>query len=158
MTLKVTLKIDPEHGGEVIALLAKAFSRKELGIEDVRIERWATGVDPRVEESVTALIRRPVKPKSKRSGYALGMRAMKSGKPNGVVATLIGLSHDASRDGLLAMWKARGLNSNGLSATLSKLQKRGYVTNVAAGVWRLTPQGQEFVKQWRQTHDHANGE
>ena len=156
MTLKVTLKIDPEHGGEVIALLAKAFSRKELGIEDVRIERWATGVDPRVEESVTALIRQ--KPKPKRKGYALGMRAMKSGEPNGVVVTLTGLSHDASRDGLLAMWKARGLNSNGLSATLSKLQKRGYVTNVAAGVWRLTPLGQEFVKQWRQTHDHANGE
>jgi hypothetical protein len=155
MTLKVTLKIDPEHGGEVIALLAKAFSRKELGIEDIRIERWAT-TTARVEESVTALIRQ--KPKSKRNGYGLGIRAMKSGEPNGVVVTLTGLSHDASRDGLLAMWKARGLNSNGLSATLSKLQKRGYVTNVAAGVWRLTPQGQEFVKQWRQTHDHANGE
>ena len=157
MTMKITLVVDPERGEELIYLLVKAFNRNELGIGDLRIER-ANPIDVGLKAIKQTMPAKPKQKRGKRENYSLGMRAMKSGRANGVVITLTGLSHDARRDGLLAMWRAHGLNSNGLSATLSKLQKRGYVTNPANGVWRLTPQGQDFVQQWRQTHDHANGE
>lgn len=162
MTLKVTLKIDPEYGVEIIALLAKAFSRGELGVGDIRIERWASE-EPAIEAVKTRVAKmleatKPKRKQQKRSSYEIGMRAKKSGKANGVVVVLKGLALDASRDGLLAMWKAVGLNANGLSATLSKLKARGYITSPASGVWRLSPVGTEFVRQWRQDHDHKNGE
>jgi hypothetical protein len=165
MTLKVTMTINQDYSEDLIGLLTKAFGRGELGIGDIKIEREepvyvATGkLQPSpVPKSAVAKMIAAGKPKLVRKGYRLGMRAFKSGKPNGVVITLTGLAHDASRDGLRAMFEAHNINPNGVSPILSKLQKRGYIVHVDAGVYRLTPKGQEFVKQWRAQHDRADSE
>lgn len=167
MTLKITLTVDQDHGEQLIGLLAKAFGRGELGIGDIRIERTQpldVGLKA-IHQSVESKLPKPKKQKVERKDYSLGMRAQKTGKQNGVVIALRGLSMDASRDGLREMFKAYGVNPNGVSPTLSKLQKRGYIVNVSKGVWRLSTKGVEFVKQWEkehgpkvERHDGANGE
>jgi hypothetical protein len=160
MTLKVTLVIDPEHGGELIALLAKAYSRGELGLGDIRIER-AQPMDVglrAIKQSVVAKEAPKPKAKKPRKGYGLGMRANKSGKPNGVVLTLTGLAQDKNRNGLREMFKAHGVNPNGISPLLSKLGKRGYVVMLGGGKYALSPKGAEFVRDWRERHASPNSD
>ena len=154
MTLKITLVVDQEDGEPLIGLLAKAFGRGELGIGDIRIER-AHAVDVGVKairQSTVAKVERLTAKakKTARKDYALGMRAFASGRPNGVVVTLLALAHNATRENMLTEWRGLGLNLNGLSATLSKLKTRGYVVNPADGIWRLTPKGQEVVQKWNE--------
>jgi hypothetical protein len=165
MTLKVTMTINQDYSEDLIGLLTKAFGRGELGIGDIKIERLdptyvATGKLEALPKSTAKWLGvRASEPKPKRKRErGLGMRAFKVGKPNGVIITLTALEHDASRDGISAMWKAHKLNPNGLSATLSKLKARAYVVQIDYGVWRLAPKGVEVVKQWRAQHDRANSE
>jgi len=160
MTLKVTLIVDPEHGGELIALLAKAYSRNELGLGDIRIER-AKAIDvglKAVHQAAAAITKVIEKPKLKRKSNrapGLGERAFKTGKVNGTILILTGLSHDASRDGLMAMWTAKGFNPNGLSASLTKLSQRGYLTMLGEGRYRLTPRGADVVNRWEDRNDEG---
>ena len=158
MTLKITLVVDQEDGEPLIGLLAKAFGRGELGIGDIRIER-AHAIDVGVKAIRQSTVAKMVEAgkrltakakKTARKDYALGMRAFASGRANGVVVTLLALAHNATRENMLTEWRGLGLNLNGLSATLSKLKKRGYVVNPADGIWRLTPKGQELVQKWNE--------
>jgi hypothetical protein len=167
MTLKVTLTINQDFSEDLIGLLTKAFGRGELGIGDIKIERadpLDVGLKAIKQSQIAKLVAKAQeppklpKPKIVRKGYSLGMRAFRTGKPNGVTIALTGLEHDATRDGLRAMFRAQGVNPNGLSPTLTKLKKRGYVVLVSAGVWRLTPKGMDFVKQWRAQHDDPGSE
>jgi hypothetical protein len=166
MTLKVTMTINQDYSEDLIGLLIKAFGRGELGIGDIKIERadpLDVGLKAIKQSQIAKLVAKAqeppklLKPKIVRKS-GLGLRAMANGKENGVVVILKGLSHDASRDGLMVMWKAKGLHPNGLSASLSKLRQRGYVLMLGKGAYRLTPKGQEFVKQWRAQHERADSE
>jgi predicted transcriptional regulator len=171
MTLKVTMTINQDYSEDLIGLLTKAFGRGELGIGDIRIERadpLDVGLKAIKQSAIAKLItagapskviaKEAMKPKLTRKGYSLGMRAVKSGKHNGVTIILTALAHDASRDGIREMFKAHDINPAGVSPSLTKLQKRGYIVRIGAGVYRLTPKGQEFVKQWRAQHDRADSE
>jgi predicted transcriptional regulator len=171
MTLKVTMTINQDYSEDLIGLLTKAFGRGELGIGDIKIERAdpldvglkaikraAAAIEPSLTQLVVAKKMLAPKAKLKRSGYSLGMRAVKSGKHNGVTIILTALAHDASRDGIREMFKAHDINPAGVSPSLTKLQKRGYIVRIGAGVYRLTPKGQEFVKQWRAQHERADSE
>lgn len=155
MNLKITLTIDPERGEQLIGLLAKALGREEAGVGDMRIELIREATPVHKSSWVQKVVERSQLPKPakiKRKGYALGMRAFKSGKPNGVVITLSGLAMDATRDGLQTLWGMAGLSKNGLSATLSKLKARGYVVMLDNGAWRLSPKGKELVDRWQAEH------
>jgi hypothetical protein len=174
MTLKITMTINQDYSEDLIGLLTKAFGRGELGIGDIKIER----ADPldvglkAIKQSIAATGKFPEatakwigrdKPKPagtphKRRGYSLGMRAIKTGKPNGITIALAGLEHNASRDGLRAMFEAHNINPNGVSPSLSKLKKRGYIVQIDVGVYSLSPKGQAFVEQWRAQHERANSE
>jgi hypothetical protein len=165
MTLKVTMTINQDFSEDLICLLTKAFGRGELGIGDIKIEREeptyvATGklALPKSTAKWLGVKAGEPKPKLTRKGYALGMRAVKSGKHNGVTIILTALAHDASRDGIRAMFEAHDINPNGVSPSLTKLTKRGYIVRIGAGNYRLTPKGMEFVKQWRAQHDRADSE
>jgi hypothetical protein len=156
MSLKITMTVDEEHGEQLVGLLAKAFGRGELGIGDMRIERaepldvglkTTAAIHPIRKSTVAKLVAAGTR-KSNRASAGLGARAFKTGKPNGAVTILTGLSHDASRDGLKAVWTARGFSENGLGAMLSKLAKRGYVIRVDEGQYRLTPKGADVVNRW----------
>jgi hypothetical protein len=154
MTLKITLTVDEDYGEQLIGLLSKAFGRGELGIGDIKIER-AKAIDVGLKAIRQSKI--ADKPKRKaRADYEIGMRAFMTGKPNGVITILTGLSHDATRDGLTAMWKARGFSENGLGASLSKLGKRGYVLMLGNGAWRLTTKGADLVNRWNAQHGEPN--
>jgi hypothetical protein len=159
MTLKITLTVDEDHGEQLIGLLAKAFGRGELGIGDIKIER-AKAIDvglKAIHQSKIAKLVETDKPKRRaRADYEIGMRAFMTGKPNGVITILTGLSHDATRDGLTAMWKARGFSENGLGASLSKLGKRGYILMLGNGAWRLTTKGADLVNRWNAQYGEQN--
>jgi hypothetical protein len=158
MTLKITLTVDEDHGEQLIGLLSKAFGRGELGIGDIKIER-AKPIDvglKAIHQSKIAKLIEAGKPKQRRMGYEIGMRAFKSGKPNGVITILTGLSHGASRDGLMAVWRARGFNPNGLSASLSKLTDRGYITMLGGGAYRLTTKGADIANRWTAQYGEPN--
>jgi predicted transcriptional regulator len=154
MTLKVTLIVDPEHGGELIALLAKAYSRNELGLGDIRIER-AKAIDVGLK-AVHAVKVALTKPKRAERKHELGQRAFASGKPNGVVIVLTALSHGGSRAGIRAMFEAHNINPNGLSPIMTKLGQRGYITMLGGGNYRLTPKGADFVNRWNEQHGEQN--
>jgi predicted transcriptional regulator len=167
MTLKLTMTINQDASEDLIGLLTKAFGRGELGIGDIKIERadpLDVGLKAIRQSQIAKLVAKAQeppklpKPKQTKKGYALGMRAVKSGKHNGVTIILTALSHDASRDGIKAMFKAHDINPNGVSPSLTKLQKRGYIVRIGAGNYRLTPKGQEFVKQWRESHERPDSE
>jgi hypothetical protein len=164
MTLKVTMTINQDYSEDLIGLLTKAFGRGELGIGDIKIER----ADP-LDVGLKAIHQATVRPirkstvakmigKSKRGSPGLGNRAFRTGKINGAIITLTGLSHGGSRDGLRAMLEAHDINPNGLSPLLSKMVKQGYVVMHGAGVYDLTPKGMEVVKRWNERDDNANRE
>ena len=52
MTLKITLTIDQDAGADLVGLIAKAFGRGELGIDEVRIERDGVRVAYTAKEPV----------------------------------------------------------------------------------------------------------
>ena len=174
MTLKITLTVDPDRGEHLIGLLAKALGRGEQGISDMRIEAdraeplrggveyaagHAEGVALRaVRSTVAKLVAGPPTKKAKRKGYELGMRTMKSGKANSISVTLRGLKHGGSREAIRDMWRAVGLNGNGLSPTLSKLSKRGFVKSNGAGEWRLTPMGEELEARLNAKVEHHDSQ
>jgi hypothetical protein len=162
MSLKITLTIDQENeqGVVLIGLLTKALGRGEAGVSDMRIERDGELEIPEaneawfekaklgpVRQSTIAKMVVASPPKRKRKGYELGMRASKSGKPNGVSIMLRALKLDASLDGIREMWRAYSLNPNGVGATLSKMAHRGYCKRVGDGVWKLTSKGAELEQR-----------
>lgn len=159
MNLKITLTVDPERGEALIGLLAKALGREEAGVGDMRIELIREPVMREARQSTIAKmvaranLPKPKLPYRKREGYSLGMRAIRSGKANGVIITLKGLAMDASREGLLELWDAANLNRNGMSATLSKMKKRGLTTMLGEGVWRMTQEGKDLLDRWEQRHE-----
>ena len=166
MTLKITLTVDPDRGEHLIGLLAKALGRGEQGISDMRIEadraeplrggvEYAAGF---AEGKTLKLKKPPSAAPAKRKGYEIGMRTLKSGKPNSVSVTLRGLKHGGSREAIRAMWRAVGLNGNGLSPTLSKLSKRGFVKSNGAGEWRLTPMGEELEARLNAKVEHHDSQ
>jgi hypothetical protein len=157
MNLKITLTVDPDRGEQLVGLLAKALGRGELGVSDLRIEREATvanstvALKPVRQSTIAKMIAARERPKRKaREGNYLGMRAVKSGKPNGVTLMLRALKFEASLDGIHEMWRVNGFNTNGVGASLSKLKHRGYVKRVGEGVWRLTPEGEELEQRLNQ--------
>jgi hypothetical protein len=157
MKLKIALTVDPDAGEQLVGLLVKAFGRGELGIVDLKIDRagYEKPLGPVRQSTIAKLVaRREHGPKRYRKGYELGMRAMKSGKPNGVTVTLKALKHNLSREGFREMWREHGLAPNGLSATLSRLQRRGYVQGDGAGVWKLTPKGEELEAKLNAKVEH----
>jgi hypothetical protein len=160
MTLKVTLTINQDFSEDLIGLLTKAFGRGELGIGDIKIERAKpidVGLKAIRQSRIAKLIEAGKSSKRKaRSDYEMGMRAFMTGKPNGVITILIGLSHNGTRDGLAAMWKARGFAGNGLGASLSKLAKRGYITLLGGGAYRLTTKGADLVNRWNAQYGEQN--
>lgn len=166
MNLKITLTVDPDGGEQLVGLLAKAYGRGELGIQGLQIEQLLPYHREHVEPSAIAKLvaKRPASAKVlaaarlRGASYSLGMRAIKSGKPNSLTITLKALKHEASRDGIRAMLKAHGFEPNGLSPTLSKLRKRGYAKNVGLGVWRLTPKGEELEAQINAKVEHNDSE
>jgi hypothetical protein len=163
--LKITLRVEPDEGEQLVGLLAKAFGRGELGLAELRIERDGEVVShvvhapPKLRAVHKSTIAKMVTAgKRKRKGGELGERA-EPGKPNGVTLALRAIKHQASLDGIRAMWAAHGLNRNGVGATLSKLRKRGYVRRDGEGVWRLTPTGEELETKLNakvEQHDSQN--
>ena len=172
MSLKITLTIDQENeqGSVLISLLAKALGRGEAGVSDLRIERagaeplrggkeyaigHAEGVALRAirKSTVAKLIgkgKRKASPatlaaaKARSANAHPGMRAMASGRHNSVSTILHGIKLEGSRDAIGAMLSARGFDPRGISPTLTKLQRRGYIKNVGKGEYRLTPKGEEL--------------
>ena len=164
MKLKLTLTVEPDAGEQLVGLLAKAYGRGELGISGLLVERegevTAHVVKPPMLRAVrqSTIAKMVTAGKRKRKGGELGERA-EPGKPNGVTLALRAIKHQASLDGIRAMWAAHGLNRNGVGATLSKLRKRGYVRRDGEGVWRLTPTGEELETKLNakvEQHDSQN--
>ena len=178
MSLKITLTIDQENeqGTVLIGLLAKALGRGEAGVSDLRIEREGEVARPpalrAIRQSTIAKLaaartkgKKPASPalmaaaKLRAAGAFPGMRAVTSGKPNGVSVTLRALKLEGSREGIRAMFGAHKLNPNGLGSILSKLQQRGFIKRVGDGEYRLTPQGEELearVNAKVEHHDSAS--
>jgi predicted transcriptional regulator len=108
--------------------------------------------------------KRPASPKvfaaaRKRGDNAFpGMRAVVSGKPNVVSLTLKAMRLNLSRQGIREMVREAGFNPNGLSPVLTKLLKRGYAKNPGAGVWRLTPKGEELERMIHEKVEHDDRE
>ena len=168
MTLKITLTIDQENeqGTVLLGLLAKAFGRGEAGIGDLRIERAAAPAlrgGAEYQEGFQQVARKAVgkvrlvekKPKATRQGYELGMRAMRNGKPNGVIVTLRVLRDGGSLPEVRDAWREAGLVADGgVGATLSKLRKRGLVNHVGASDWQIATGGLETLRKFEEGLQH----
>ncbi|HEX3522498.1 MAG TPA: hypothetical protein VHT52_10475 [Stellaceae bacterium] len=143
--IKLTLILDPDESEQLIGLVAKAYGRRELGIDEMRIERDAPkALAPVKQSTIAKLVAARELPKPKRKGRIhaprpgtgafIGLEIVASGVPNPNTA-------------LKAAYAKVGLSQDGAGATLSKLATRGYLRNVGPGEWKLTAKGEAVMKE-----------